>query len=100
MKRAVFAGAFALAACSNPPLLEKALPTDIIKDAATAIRMGQEACLAAPALPGAQKETGWYARLNKRVWHVALRGEACESFGSDLDAATGKQIGTCSFCLT
>ncbi|MBV8798816.1 MAG: hypothetical protein JOY77_01220 [Alphaproteobacteria bacterium] len=62
--------------------------------------MGQEACVAQWALPRARKESGWYAELHNRVWHVAQRYEACEGFGSDLDAASGKQIGGCSICVT
>ena len=100
MKRALLIAAIALTACRTFPLPEKPAPTDAIQDAATAIRMGQEACLAAWVLPGARKESDWYARLNNRVWHVALKGKACEGFGSDLDAATGKQIGGCSVCVT
>ncbi len=90
----------ALGACASEPPAELPLQTDAIKDADAAIRMGQEACLAAWALPRARKEPGWYAELHNRIWHVAQRYNACESFGSDLEAATGKQIGGCSICVT
>jgi len=100
-KRLTLIAFVVLTACSSvlPPAPEKPLETDAIKDRATAIRMGQDACVAAWALPRARKEPGWYADLHNRVWHVAQRYKACEGFGSDLDAATGKQIGGCSICV-
>ena len=95
------AGFVLLTACSSgevfPP--ENALATDAVRDEATAIRIGQEECLAAWALPRARTEPGWQATLHNRIWHVGLVGKACESFSSDLDAATGKRIGECSICV-
>ena len=90
----------AVTACTSAPLPpENPLETDAIKDAATAIQTGQEACLAAWALPQARKDPDWHTRFHSRVWRVWFGDERCQGFGSDLDAATGKKIGDCSICV-
>ena len=96
------AGLISLAACSSDEVLnsDRPLDTDMIKDPATAIRLGQEACLATWALTRARTEPDWKASLHNRMWHFWLQGKSCEVVGGDLDAATGKQIGGCSVCVT
>jgi len=98
LRGASLAGLVLLAACTS--LSEQPLADDKIKDEATAIRLGQEGCLAPWAVALSRKESGWKAVLHNRVWHVWLEGKACESFGSNWDAATGKKIGDCSICVT
>lgn len=99
----LLSGFLALSACSDVDLvnLEKSQPleTDTVKDVATAIRIGQQECLAARAIARAQKEHNWQARFHNRVWHVWEQEGFCEGFGSDLDSATGERIGGCSICV-
>jgi hypothetical protein len=86
-----------LASCVAPS--ESPLATDSVKDAATAIRIGQEACLDPVYLPRARAETNWHAELHQGFWEVWEQGRDCRFFGANISAATGKQEGTCSICV-
>jgi hypothetical protein len=86
-----------LASCAAA--LEAPVATDSVKDAATAIKIGQEVCLDPTYLLRARAETNWHAELHQGFWEVWEQGRACRSFGTRISAATGKPEGTCSICV-
>jgi hypothetical protein len=84
-------------AVTDPPL-----PSDVVQDAQAAIRIGQETCLAKEALRHARQERDWHAKFSHGVWRTWEGDEAglCQSFGTNINAATGKSDGSCSICVT
>jgi hypothetical protein len=87
-----------LASCVAPS--EAPLATDAVRDAATAIRIGQEVCVNVLYLERARKEGGWHAELHKGIWRTWQKTGVCESFGTNISAATGKSDGSCTVCVT
>jgi len=76
------------------------LATDAVRDASTAIRIGQEACVNVTFLERARKEGGWHAELHKGIWRTWQKTGVCESFGTNISAVTGKSDGSCTVCVT
>jgi hypothetical protein len=89
-----------LAGCVASAPLEAPLSTDLVKDEATAIRLGQEACVNVQYLERAQKEGGWHAELHKGIWRTWQKTGVCESFGTSISAATGQSDGSCTICVS
>ena len=78
--------------------IERPLSTDLVRDEATDIRLGQEACVNSLNLQRTRKDGGWRAELHNGVWRTWPKTGACESFGTKISAATGKSDGSCAVC--
>jgi hypothetical protein len=88
----------ALSGCNTPS--DAPLTTDAVKDEATAIRIGQKACVASWLLARARQEGGWHAELHQGVWDVWQQARACRLVETKVIAASGQSDGSCSVCVT
>jgi hypothetical protein len=75
---------------------EQPLQSDVVKDAASAIRIMLDHCLS-KNVTQPPSET-MHATLHNGIWHVWEAGKSCEVVAADVTAADGKP-GLCSICL-
>jgi hypothetical protein len=95
MKANVLTVAVVLSGCAAQS--EVPLQTDAVKDEATAIRLGQEACEEQfKYRPSAHAGETWHAQLEQGVWH-AWRDNGPDAYlKTDIEAATGKTAKKCT----
>jgi hypothetical protein len=81
-----------LGGCTGTPTKQNA-----VRDAATAIRIGLDACVSKKVVQPSLSDM--HAELRNGSWHVWEQGGKCEVFSTDVDAVTGA-AGPCSVCVT
>ena len=94
-----FALLLMLTACAT----EAPRPDDVVKDAAAAIRIGQEVCLGEHVRKGAVISGHWYAKRLGGVWRVWSPGPSAEyhpTFETHVSAADGKDDGCEEYVVT
>jgi hypothetical protein len=97
LSRAIILLAEVAVACAAPAPIELPLKTDAVRDAASAIRIGIDACVSKRVVQ--PPPDAMHATLHGGYWHVWEAGRACKVFSNDVRAADGKPS-ECSICVT
>jgi hypothetical protein len=77
---------------------ERPLDTDLVKDAAAAIQLGKQACVANWDVRDRESDD-WHAEFHGGQWDVWQGDQTCHMFGSKISAANGKSDGSCMVCV-